>query len=196
MTPQHFTIISYNVCGVNNPHRIAELEIYVGMHQPSVLVLQEPKVNHTGTLARKHNTKSYHIQHPPSFTNYSRIEFNHATRPTGILMYIHKSCTFQTLHNIPHSTPYNPKLTSTVVGFVWVSSTLLPSPIIIGGTYLACNAKQADISSISNNIGKAAQLLGSPPPFFGRMVAYEPRMRTPQWRERAQAKSARRTAPA
>jgi exonuclease III len=181
-----FTIISYNVCGVNNPIRKTELEIYIHKHQPSVLVLQEPKVNHTGTITRNNKTYQHTIQHPPAFANYSCCCFNHESQPTGIIMYIHKSCTFMPLHNIPHSTPYRPKQTRTILGFVWVSSPLLTSPIIIGGAYIACNATMKDISSIANHISQAAQPLAgcsAPAPV---VVLGDFNARHPSWDRQAQ----------
>ena len=117
-----FTIVSYNVCGVNNPIRQAELRIFLSQHQPSVLVLQEPKLNHHQTIKKKGKVYPHTPSPPPTFHNYTACNFKHPSQPTSILMYIHKSCTFLPLHNIPHDTPYRPNETRSLLGFVWVSS--------------------------------------------------------------------------
>ena len=131
MNMSRFTILSYNICGVNNPIRQTELRIFLSQHQPSVLVLQEPKLNHLNVRKHKGKTIPNTPKQPPIFHNYTACNFKHPSEPTSILMYIHKSCTFIPLHDIPHSEPYRPKESRTLLGFIWVSSPLLPTPIVI-----------------------------------------------------------------
>ena len=132
-----FTILSYNVCGVNNHTRHTELRMFLSLMSPSVLILQEPKVNHLA--GRK----------PPSFPHYHMLHFKHPSQHTGIVMYIHDSCTFKPLYHVPHCTPYRPDDTTTAVGWVWVSSDSLPQPIVIGGAYISHASSEDDIVALA-----------------------------------------------
>ena len=120
----HFTVVSYNVCGVNNIIRRTELQQFVSTSRPSVLILQEPKIDHR---LIGDNGKVRTPTLPPRLKDYIVCSFNHAVEPTGVLFYIHKSCTFMPLTHLPHCTPYRSHVdgTRTVAGFVWVSSPLL-----------------------------------------------------------------------
>ena len=157
----HFTLISYNICGVNNPTRVAELSLFLSRHQPSVVVLQEPKHNHLTKFKQKGKTITRTPKALPRFTNYTSCYFTHPTKPTGIVMYIHTSCTYMTLPHIPHCTPYRPALTRTVAGFLWVSSPLLPCPIIIGGVYLYEAANECDVAALAEHAALASSPLPS-----------------------------------
>lgn len=141
--PQQFTIVSFNACGVNNTQRKAEIELFLHHTMPSILVIQEPKVNHM-------------VGHsPPSFPNYHTVYFPHSHKPTGMLFYIHSSVTFHRLDDIPHCSPYRPSSTTTVCAFVWVSCEMLPQPIIIGGVYLANNVRSHDFTALSDSVHRA-----------------------------------------
>jgi exonuclease III len=141
--PTSFTILSYNVCGINNPTRHTELRMFLARVTPSVLILQEPKVNHL--RGRK----------PPSFAQYHMLHFTHPSRDTGIVMYIHHTCTFKPLYHIPHCTPYRPDHSTTVVGWVWVSSQFLPCPIVVGGAYLSHASIEDDVVAMTRCIRDA-----------------------------------------
>lgn len=129
--------MSYNVCGVNNTTRHTELRMFLSRMSPSVLILQEPKVNH------------FAGRNPPSFPHYHMLHFTHPSRNTGIVMYIHDTCTFKPLYHVPHCTPYRPDDSTTTVGWVWVSSSSLPRPIVIGGAYLSHSSTEDDIIQLS-----------------------------------------------
>ena len=69
MIMSRFTILSYNICGVNNPIRQTELRIFLSQHQPSVLVLQEPKLNHLNVKKYKGKTIPFFEPRLQSTTN-------------------------------------------------------------------------------------------------------------------------------
>lgn len=142
----HFTVVSYNICGLNNTHHRAELNMFLSRTLPSVVIIQEPKIDH-----RINKT-------PPAFY-YHTIYFKHPTKATGIVMYIHNSCTFKQITDIPHCSPYRPAHTSTTVAWVWVSSPCLTTPVIIGGAYLGHDTNEQDIISLATNIHNASTLL-------------------------------------
>ena len=158
-----FTIISYNVCGLVNPVRIAELTMFLATHKPSVLILQEPQINHLPYIKKGNKITPQTPKKLPSFTGYASLYFTHPFKPTGVAFYIHKSCTYKPLHHIPHCTSYRPTQTNTIAGFVWVSSPLLPQPVVVGGVYLHSACKQSDVDALATNIALASQpLAGSP----------------------------------
>jgi exonuclease III len=158
-----FTIISYNVCGLINPVRIAELTMFLTTHKPSVLILQEPQINHLPYIKKGNKITPQTPKRLPSFTGYASLYFTHPSKPTGVAFYIHKSCTYKPLYHIPHCTPYRPESTNTIAGFVWVSSPLLPQPVVVGGVYLHSACKQRDVDALASNIARASQpLAGSP----------------------------------
>ena len=159
-----FTIISYNVCGLANPVRIAELTMFLTSHKPSVLILQEPQINHLPYIKKGNKITPHTPKQLPSFTGYASLYFTHPSKPTGVAFYIHKSCTYKPLHHIPHCTPYRPAQTNTIAGFVWVSSPLLPQPVVVGGVYLHSACRREDVDALATNIALASQpLAGSPP---------------------------------
>jgi endonuclease/exonuclease/phosphatase family metal-dependent hydrolase len=160
--PSRFTIVSYNICGVNNAIRRSELQQYASTSCPSVIVLQEPKLSRppAGSAGRSRSSD------PPRLTNYIVCSFNHATEPTGVLFYIHKSCTFRPYDHIPHCTPYRSHVagTRTVAGFVWVSSPLLSCPIVVGGVYIHNTCIKSDFQALARSVELASQPLSSSPP--------------------------------
>ena len=101
-----FTIISYNVCGLINPVRVAELTMFLASHQPTVLILQEPQVNHLTYHIRNKKKIPSQPKQLPKFAGYVSLYFAHPSKPTGVAFYIHKSCTYKPLSHIPHATPY------------------------------------------------------------------------------------------
>ena len=158
-----FTIISYNVCGLINPVRVAELTMFLASHQPTVLILQEPQVNHLTYHIRNKKKIPSQPKQLPKFAGYVSFYFTHPSKPTGVAFYIHKSCTYKPLYHIPHCTPYRPADTNTIAGFVWISSPLLPQPIVVGGVYLHSKCEAIDVDALACNITLASQpLAGSP----------------------------------
>jgi len=81
-SPKTFTILSYNICGINNDTRAAELTIYLTRHQPSILILQEPKHNHFTHYIKDGKQLPRTPKPLPSFRNYSHYQFKHPTQPT------------------------------------------------------------------------------------------------------------------
>ena len=155
-SPNAFTILSYNICGINNVTRAAELTMYLTRHQPSILILQEPKHNHLTHYIKDGKQLPRTPKPLPNFKNYSHLQFKHPTQPTGIIMYIHTSCTYMPLLNIPHCTPYRPALSRTIVGFVWVSSPCLSSPIVVGGAYMHDQMIESDVAALAEHIALAS----------------------------------------
>jgi hypothetical protein len=137
------------------------LSLFLSRHQPSVLVLQEPKHNHLTSIKRKGKVHIHTPKPLPKFTSYTPCYFTHPSQPTGIIIYIHTSCTFMALKHIPHCSPYRPANTRTIVGFVWVSSPLLPCPIIVGGAYIHDAMIETDISSLAEHTALASNPLPS-----------------------------------
>ena len=139
--------------------RQAELSLYMQKHKPSLIVLQEPMHHHLHSK-RIPDTTTYIPYTPkplPYFQEYTPIHFAHHNRNTGILMYVHKSCTFHPLKHIPHSTPYCiDRRKGTVAGFVWISSPLLPTPIVVGGVYLHASCQEIDIATLAKSTATAA----------------------------------------
>ena len=149
---QPFSILSYNVCGLNNHVRHTELCMFLAHSTPSVMVIQEPKVDHlNGRTA-------------PSFPRYHTLYFQHPTKPTGIVMYIHDTCTFKQLIHIPHCSPFRPRETTTTAAWVWVSSASLPHPVVIGGVYLSHSSNEDDIAALADCARQAAQPLSPADP--------------------------------
>ena len=161
----HFTVVSYNVCGVNNIIRRTELQQFVSTSRPSVLILQEPKIDHR---LIGDNGKVRTPTLPPRLKDYIVCSFNHAVEPTGVLFYIHKSCTFMPLTHLPHCTPYRSHVdgTRTVAGFVWVSSPLLSCPIVLGGVYMHNTSNKADFKALTRSVSLASHPLPSSPPSY------------------------------
>ena len=119
-----FTIVSYNVRGLVSPTHVNELTMFLTTHKPSVVILQEPQIDHRTTITKKGQTVPHTPVALPKFTGYASLHFTHTTKPTGIVFYIHKSCTFMRLDpsKVPHCTPYRPHVdgTRTVAGFLWI----------------------------------------------------------------------------
>ena len=159
-----FTIMSYNVCGLVNSIRVDELRMFLSTHKPSVIVIQEPQINHLSyTIDKNGKAQTHKPVTLPTFTSYASFYFTHPTKPTGVVFYIHKSCTYKPLQHIPHCTPYRPADTNTIAGFMWVSSPLLPQPVVIGGVYLHQKCKEIDVAALASNIAFASRpLAGSP----------------------------------
>ena len=134
-TLPHFTITSHNVCGINALGKQAELAMFLSETQPAVLVMQEPKLNNTSQ--------------PPTMRHYHGIYFSHPNQNTGVIMYIHHTVSYHVMSHGDHATPYRPDSSSTVVGFVWLSSPLLAQPIILGGVYLSHSAVEEDVNRIA-----------------------------------------------
>jgi exonuclease III len=149
-TLKQFNIISHNICGLNSSLRRADLSMFLSEAQPAVVVLQEPKMDPTAPA--------------PPMKNYNAIHFGHPTKRTGIIFYIHQSVSYHVMSHIPHATPYHPDKSSTVVGFVWVSSPLLPCPIVVGGAYLSHGAEESDVRSLAMSFAAASSPLPSSPP--------------------------------
>jgi hypothetical protein len=159
-----FTIISYNICGLANTMRVNELTMFLATHTPSVLILQEPQVDHRTSITKHGITRPRTPTALPRFSGYAAVYFQHTTQPTGIVFYIHSSCTYKALHHIPHCTPYRPAESRTLAAFMWVSSPLLAQPVVIGGIYLHPHAKQVDVMALADHVAMASQPLpGSPP---------------------------------
>ena len=163
-----FTVISYNVRGLKNTTRVNELTMFLTTHKPSVLIIQEPKVDHrtsitkikTNQQGRTTTTVTPHTPVPlPKFTGYAAIYCQHPTQPTGIVFYIHQSCTYKVLNHVPHATPYRPDITNTTAAFVWISHSLLPQPVVVGGVYLDSKCTQQDVKAFARNIALASQPL-------------------------------------
>lgn len=160
MINKHFTMLSYNICGVMGITRQAELSLYLQKHKPSLIVLQEPMYHHLHSI-RSPDTNTYIPYTPkplPFFLDYTPVHFAHHNRNTGILMYVHKSCTFHPLKHIPHSTSYCiDRRKGTVAGFIWISSPLLSTPIVVGGVYLHAECQQVDIKTLATSTARAAE---------------------------------------
>jgi hypothetical protein len=155
-TATQFSIMSYNICGINNITRAAELTMYLTRYQPSIIILQEPKHNHLTHYIKDGKQIPRTPKPLPRFRNYSHYQFKHPTEPTGIVMYIHSSCTYLPLTDIPHCTPYRPAQSRTVAGFVWISSPCLPSPIVIGGAYMHDHMIESDVAALAEHIALAS----------------------------------------
>jgi hypothetical protein len=67
------------------------------------------------------------------------------------------------LTHIPHCTPYRPDETTTVVGFIWVSSPLLPQPVVIAGTYVDGKMMEVDVAAFAKHAAMACRPLPSSP---------------------------------
>ena len=167
-----FTIISYNVRGLKNTTRVNELTIFLTTHKPSILIIQEPKVDHRTNITKTKKSKNGTVTitntphtpvHLPKFTGYAAIYCTHPSEPTGTVFYIHNSCTYKVLNHIPHATAYRPDITNTTAAFVWISHPLLSQPVIVGGVYLDSKCSQQDVKALARNIALASQPLpGSP----------------------------------
>lgn len=131
-TLSQFTITSHNVCALDKQ---TELAMFLSETQPAVFVMQEPKFNNTAQ--------------PPTMKHYHGIYFSHPNQNTGVIMYIHHTVTYQIMSQGDHATPYHPDSSTTVVGFVWLSSPLLTRPIILGGVYLSHSAVEEDVMEIN-----------------------------------------------
>ena len=165
-----FTVISYNVRGLENILRIHELTIFLTTHKPSVLILQEPKMDHRTTKTKTDRVTNKQTVTPrtpqplPKFTGYIGIYFKHPTLPTGIIFYIHKSCQYKTLDHIEHCTPYAHDKSGTTAAFVWIKHPKLSQPVVVGGVYLHDQSTEKDVATLAKNIARASHPLpGSPP---------------------------------
>ena len=157
MINKHFNILSYNACGVNNDDRHAEITLYILTHSPSLIVLQEPKYHHIHNTSHTRDSWKSKRKDFPYFPDYNPAYFPHHSKNTGILMYVHVSCTFHPLTHIPHSTPYSTyQDTSTVIGYMLISSPLLPEPIVVGGVYISAASTEYDIKAFAESAGRAA----------------------------------------
>ncbi len=128
-----FTIVSYNICGLSNPLRIAELRMFLANHKPSVLIILEPKIDHREHITRRGRAIRQTPKKPPTLPGYAHHHAKHPTRNSAIIIYIHTSCTYMVRHEIEPCTPYMHDTSGTTASFVWVSSPLLPHPVVIGG---------------------------------------------------------------
>ena len=146
-----FTITSHNICGINSLETRTEIAIFLHDNQPAVLMLQEPKLDSATPV--------------PPMKHYHAIYFSHPHQNTGIIMYIHHSVSYHILSDIPHAAPYHPHNSSTVVGFVWLSSPILSQPIVVGGVYLSHQAVEGDVRTLTHMISRASQPLPTSPPF-------------------------------
>jgi hypothetical protein len=133
--------------------------MFLTTHKPSVLILQEPQIDHRTTVTKKGKVMQHTPVKAPKFRGYASLYFTHPTKPTGVVFYIHKSCTYKPLHHIAHSTPYRPANTNTVAAFVWISHQLLSQPVVIGGVYLHSASKEEDVTTLAHNIAQATELL-------------------------------------
>ena len=150
-----FTVVSYNVCGVNNPTRVAELSMFLSSRKPSVLVLQEPKLDHRHIKKQKGKWVTHTPVTVPRFHEYQHYHFTHPTEPTGILMYVHASCMAQPITAPHHCTPYRPHDTRTIAAFMWLSSPLLAGPIVLGGIYLHHELIEDDVHALAECVSQA-----------------------------------------
>ncbi len=150
-----FTVVSYNVCGVNNPTRVAELSMFLSSRKPSVLVLQEPKLDHRQIVKRKGKWIPHTPTPVPRFHEYQHYHFTHPTEPTGIIMYVHASCMAQPLATPHHCTPYRSHDTRTVCAFMWISSPSLAGPIVLGGIYMHHELIQDDVHALAECVSQA-----------------------------------------
>lgn len=158
-----FTIVSFNVRGLVNTTHVNELTMFLTTHKPSVMILQEPQIDHRTTITKKGKTVAHTPVALPKFTGYASLYFTHPTKPTGVVFYIHKSCTYKPLHHIPHCTPYRPHHTNTIAAFVWISHPLLSQPVAVGGVYLHSENKEEDVAALANNIATATLPLPGAP---------------------------------
>jgi ribonuclease HI/exonuclease III len=154
-----FTIVSYNICGLGNDVRVAELRMFLAHHQPSVIIIQEPKLNHTGIVKRKGVVSYVTPRTAPQFYGYASIHIKHpVAHHAGIVFYIHASCTYMLRDEIHPFAQYSPDSTTTTAAFLWVSSPLLAHPVVIGGVYLdASRTTQAHVLTLRHNITRAAR---------------------------------------
>ncbi len=161
-----FTIVSYNICGLNNELRVAELHMFLARHTPSILIIQEPKIDHRTSINKNRRTIPHTPKQQPKLAGYASIYFKHPVKPTGIIFYIHESCTYMARTEIDPCTPYRHNNTTTTAAFVWISSPLLKCPIVVGGIYLdAGKTTTQDVITLKNNITRAAlPMPGSPVP--------------------------------
>ena len=164
-----FTVISYNVCGLKNRTRVNELTMFLTTHKPSILIIQEPKIDHRTTVTTTDKdgvttTKQHTPVTLPKFIGYVSLHFTHPTQPTGVIFYIHKTCTYHPLHHIEHCTPYNHHArVRTVAAFIWVAHPKLSQPVVVGGVYLDGKCTEQDVKALATNIARASQPLpGSP----------------------------------
>lgn len=159
-----FSVVSFNVRGLVSNTHVNELTLFLSAHKPSVLILQEPQIDHRTTITKNGKIIQHTPVELPKFRQYASLHFTHPTKPTGVVFYIHKSCTYRPIHEIPHSTPYRPSHTHTIAAFVWISHPLLlGQAIVVGGVYLHSASKEEDVTALASNIALASQPLpGSP----------------------------------
>ena len=168
--PARFTMISYNICGLRNLQRVSELAVFLSRRQPSIVVIQEPKLDHRSLIPTNKNKTQWKPRTPstiPKFSKYQGYHFTHPTEPTGIVMYVHETCMAQPLQTPHHSNPYRPTLTRTLAAYMWVSSPMLASPIVVGGIYLHSELIEDDVRKLAEGVSQAQRpswLAASSPP--------------------------------
>ena len=156
--PARFTMISYNICGLRNPMRVAELAVFLSRRQPSLVVIQEPKLDYRSLIPDPKRPTKWLPRTPstiPKFSKYQGYHFTHPTEPTGIVMYVHETCMAQPLQTPHHSNPYRPTQTRTLAAYMWLSSPLLASPIVVGGIYLHSELIEDDVRKLAEGVSQA-----------------------------------------
>ena len=141
--PTHaFTVVSFNVNGISSINKRHDIVTFLQNHQPSVLIIQEPKLN----------TREGTQQQPPKFIPYTCEYFPHTHKNTGIIFYIHPSV-MHIRHNSPHPTQdYSPDKKTTTVAFLTVFSEALSQPLVLAGTYLDGGATVSHVKAMARNI--------------------------------------------
>ena len=89
-----FTVISFNVRDLVNTTHVNELTMFLTTHKPSCLIIQEPQIDHRTTITKNGKARPHTPVPVPKFTGYASLHFTHPTKPTGVVFYIHKSCTY------------------------------------------------------------------------------------------------------
>jgi exonuclease III len=134
----NLSIVSFNTCGTNSPHRRAEIQLFLQYEKPDVLIIQEPKIK---------NNKG---KKPPNFYNYNTLYFPHPNKPTGIIFYVHQSLIANKL-TIPHWQPYSIHLT-TICAFIQLQIPSLSTPLTIAGVYMSNKSPKEDVQHLISNI--------------------------------------------
>lgn len=136
-----FNVVSFNVCGMSSITRRHEIATFLHSEQPSVLVLQEPKLAVTPQ-----------VMQPPSFYPYNCVYFPHTRADTGVAFYIHPSIMYKRHDDTPHCADYNPARKTTTVAFVTLFSEALTQPLILAGTYIDNTSQVTHIKAIARHI--------------------------------------------
>jgi hypothetical protein len=136
-----FNVVSFNVCGISSITRRHEIATFLHNEQPSVLVLQEPKLAVTPR-----------VMQPPSFFPYNCVYFPHTRADTGVVFYIHPSIMYKRHDDTPHCADYNPSRKTTTVAFVTLFSAALTQPLILAGAYIDNTSQVAHIKAIARHV--------------------------------------------